>query len=355
MMRFLALFLTACSGGGAVTPPGDETTPAPVPQPAPTTEPAPSTPVPDGPLPVCINELTPDNEHGWQDATGADPDWIELHNPGDTDVLLDGWTIGQDAGERDGAPLDGLTVPAGGFLLLSADGDPTLGPSHLDFQLSGAGQVLALWAPDGRGSVVAFGPTSSDRALARETDCCDTASGCWIPTMRPTPGASNAASLLPTTLLDRAASWRYLEAGSPPAAWFEVGFDDASWDSGPAPLGYGEVVGTTLAGGTPGAYFRGHFSVPSPAALTALRMRLRYDDSAVVYLNGTRIFAHDPPEVPGGYAIGEREPPVESRWHEAEVWRQLLVPGDNLLAASVAQASADSDDLRFELELRAAP
>ncbi len=356
MMRVLAL-LAACSSpsGGR---PGETSAP----EPMTTTPPAPvptATTTTTAPIAVCINEVVPDNEHGWRDETGADPDWVELHNPGDVRIDLDGWRLGQDPADRDGAPLDGLSIEPGGYLVLAADGLPDLGTTHLPFQLSGAGEVLALWSPDDAGSIVAFGATAADRALARETDCCEADSGCWIPTLRPTPGASNAGSLLPTVLVDRGATWRYTEA--PPAGnWASPGFDDSGWTTGPAPLGFGEVVATELDGGDPlarplGAWFRTTFSVADPGGLTAVRSRLRYDDGVVVYLNGTRIFAVNAPETPGAYATGLREEPLESRWHEAEVWRSALIPGDNLLAVAIAQGAADSADLRFELELRAAP
>jgi hypothetical protein len=103
------------------------------------------------------------------------------------------------------------------------------------------------------------------------------------------------------------------------------------------------------------AFFRGTFPVADPSLLVAARLRMRYDDGAVVWLNGVQIFANGGPEAVGAYGTITRDAPVEARWHEAEVWRQALVAGDNVLAVLISQAAPDSDDLRFELELRAAP
>lgn len=59
---------------------------------------------------VVITELMIDS------GAGA-PEWLELHNPGTEDVLLDGCTL-SDAGSASHA-LDGLTVPASGYVIVA--------------------------------------------------------------------------------------------------------------------------------------------------------------------------------------------------------------------------------------------
>ena len=71
---------------------------------------------PPAPLALCVNELMPSTGGAYRAADGTSPDWVELHNPGATDVDLSGWTI---AAEDAVGPLTG-TLPAGGFLLLEA-------------------------------------------------------------------------------------------------------------------------------------------------------------------------------------------------------------------------------------------
>jgi len=48
-------------------------------------------------------------------------------------------------------------------------------------------------------------------------------------------------------------AWKYLDTGAaPPAGWQLPGFDDASWKSGRAPLGYGESrLSSNLRDATP--------------------------------------------------------------------------------------------------------
>ncbi|MFN7145109.1 MAG: lamin tail domain-containing protein, partial [Myxococcota bacterium] len=134
--------------------------------------------VSDAPLELCINEIMPDNEASAQDETLAYADWIELHNPGDAPVVLDGWTITDFRLEPDKHVLGGgLALPPGGFLVLWADALPDTGPDHLAFKLGADGGEVALYAPDGRGSIVTYGPMAADFSLARVPDCC-TGDGC---------------------------------------------------------------------------------------------------------------------------------------------------------------------------------
>lgn len=124
------------------------------------------------PLELCINEFMPNNLQSWTDETGAYADWIELHNPGDTPVFLGGWSITDDAEEPDAHVFgDELTVDIGGFLVLVADGEPSLGPLHLDFRLDNEGEQIGLFRWDGTGEVLTYGKVYNDLSVARLTDC----------------------------------------------------------------------------------------------------------------------------------------------------------------------------------------
>lgn len=148
------------------------------------------------PLQICINEFMADNISSLQDETGEHPDWIELHNPGDQDVELDGWSITDDASDPTKVLLSAeLVVPAGGFLVLFADGRPDLGPEHLDFGLDSSGESVGLYRGDERGAVVNFGQLDADLAAARSSDCC--AGDCWEYVRIGTPGTTNADAPYP--------------------------------------------------------------------------------------------------------------------------------------------------------------
>ncbi|MFH0793802.1 MAG: metallophosphoesterase, partial [bacterium] len=99
------------------------------------------------------------------------------------------------------------------------------------------------------------------------------------------------------------ATWRYRDNGSNQGtAWRETTFDDSSWTTGPAELGYGDGDEATLVsfGGNPNnkyttTYFRRVFQVQDPAQYAGLRFQIIRDDGAVVYLNGTEVFRSNMP------------------------------------------------------------
>lgn len=68
---------------------------------------------------VSRNDVVPD-----PDEPGEKPDWIEIYNPGPTDVLMDGLSITNQRSRPLLFPLpSGIRVPAGGLVTLLIDGD----------------------------------------------------------------------------------------------------------------------------------------------------------------------------------------------------------------------------------------
>jgi hypothetical protein len=141
---------------------------------------------------LCINEYMSSNTASLVLEDTTTPDWIEVHNPTDDDVSLEGWFISDDATEPNKHTLTSdLLVPAGGQLILYADADPEEGPDHLSFNLSKDGEQIVLSGPGDTREVISYGPMASDFSFARSTDCCDT-ENCWIAVSGGTPGATNA-------------------------------------------------------------------------------------------------------------------------------------------------------------------
>src|SRR5206468_2783373 len=99
---------------------------------------------------LTINELMPDNILTIRDDRGAASPWIELYNPTTQDIALAGYGITDDfAAPRKAIVPAGVVVPAGGHLILWADGNAAAGPAHLGVLLSHAGGSLGLARPDG--------------------------------------------------------------------------------------------------------------------------------------------------------------------------------------------------------------
>lgn len=108
-------------------------------------------------------------------AAGAvlyDNDWVELANPGPYPVHAGGLRLTDNAA-RTTLPvaftIPPLTfIPAEGFLVLTADGDPGDGPDHVDFSLNAEQGALALYAGDRRLDLVLMGTQARDRSQTRD-------------------------------------------------------------------------------------------------------------------------------------------------------------------------------------------
>ncbi len=136
--------------------------------------------------PVVLNEFVASNAAGLVDEADATPDWVELYNPTAEDVALDGWFLSDDTSNPERHGLDGLSVPADGFLLLLASGDPRRGAHHLPFRLKAAGEEIVLLSPGGVADAIVYGAREPDVATARVPD----GTGEWQ-NGTPTPGESN--------------------------------------------------------------------------------------------------------------------------------------------------------------------
>ncbi|MEM1206124.1 MAG: metallophosphoesterase family protein [Acidobacteriota bacterium] len=186
----------------------------------------------------------------------------------------------------------------------------------------------------------------------------------------PEPPRSGAS----VPLVAAGAEWRFLDDGSDPGeVWTHLDYDDDGWRSGPAKLGYGEGDEATIVRCRPGwqlgepcpeggpddrhpaTFFRHVFEVEDPAAFSRLRLRLLKDDGAVVYLNGRPVaHANLPPGRPGFDAYAAHAVEDERAWTDYRLEPgRLLSKGRNVLAVQLHQAGGGSDDLAFDLELRA--
>ncbi|MFT4621743.1 MAG: hypothetical protein ACI8PZ_000395 [Myxococcota bacterium] len=142
-------------------------------------------------LAVRVNEFMASNVTAFPvGLEAATPDWIELYNADVVEVDLAGWSVA-DSGDGTPSVLPAMVLPAGGFVLLLADGDPDAGPEHLDFKLAAEGEAVVLRTPRGRvADQVNFGMQAPDVSAARIVDG-DEAAG-WSYRVGGTPGRTNA-------------------------------------------------------------------------------------------------------------------------------------------------------------------
>lgn len=145
---------------------------------------------------LVINEIMASNSNTLQDPDepGEYPDWLELHNPTNAPVSLNGlYFIRGDAPDLTTfAITDGLTIPAQGFLVFFADDDPSQGPLHTNFRLNKDLDTIGLFAdPDGIVEIDrhSYSNQVTDYSLGRDPD----GGPNWRLFNRPTPGRSNNA------------------------------------------------------------------------------------------------------------------------------------------------------------------
>ncbi|MFT7463000.1 MAG: hypothetical protein ACI9EF_001342 [Pseudohongiellaceae bacterium] len=181
------------------------------------------------------------------------------------------------------------------------------------------------------------------------------AAGCWLLLSAPLLCSQ-------TTLVSVGSTWSFLDDGVDPGlSWTALAFDDSSWSAGPAPLGYGGDGPLTAVDFGPDSankftttWFRHEFNVANPASFDFALLRLRRDDGAVAYLNGTEIFRSN---LPTGtinsstFSSSTVSAAEEYSFYSQEVDPALLLVGNNVLAVEVHQRSLSSSDLSFDAAL----
>ncbi|GEM_PF-1468640 len=164
-----------------------------------------------------------------------------------------------------------------------------------------------------------------------------------------------------TSLISTGATWKYRDNGSNQGtAWRDFSFNDSSWSSGAAELGYGDGDEATVVsyGSNPNnkyitTYFRSSFNVTNPSSFVIVNLRIKRDDGAVVYLNGTEVYRTN---MPAGniafdtFASGSADDDGAT-FQLASINPSLLQTGTNVLAVEIHQHSLISSDISFDLDL----
>jgi hypothetical protein len=138
-----------------------------------------------------INEHMADNGAVLADPADGDyEDWFEIYNAGLEDVNLQGFYLTDDPGQPTKFQIQApITVPALGFVLLWADGEPWQGDNHVSFELEAGGGQLSIFDTDGTTQIDShsYGSQSIDVSEGRYPDGVDR----WMLFKSPTPGSPN--------------------------------------------------------------------------------------------------------------------------------------------------------------------
>ena len=260
-------------------------------------------------------------------------------------------------------PLVTLTSPAGGGyfypasnILLSATAIPAAGSIARVEWLSGT-----YWVGETLSSPFEWiwnnAPPGTHHITARATD-----SFGLVGTSAPVTIFVLSETAPWPVIIPAGADWKYLDTGTNAGtAWRAVEFDDSTWKSGPAQLGYGDgdeasviSFGTNAANKYITTYFRHAFTITDAAAFTNLYLRILRDDGAVAYVNSVEVYRANMSPGPVSYneyalvAVGNTD---ETTYFYAKVNPALLRDGTNVLAVEIHQSDPDSSDVSFDLEL----
>ncbi|MFO7638840.1 MAG: lamin tail domain-containing protein [bacterium] len=147
---------------------------------------------------VFINEFMASNSATVADPHGEYDDWVELYNAGETDVRLGAFSLTDDLTVPMKWPFPDTVLPAGGYLLIWADGQPEQGQLHATFKLNAErGEQLGLYETDGDDiffvDTLSFGPQRTDTSRGRLPD----GDSRWQFLPYPTPGRPNSSGISP--------------------------------------------------------------------------------------------------------------------------------------------------------------
>jgi len=145
---------------------------------------------------IIVNEFMAANQNCCDDGTGEYEDFIELYNYGMEAMDIGGFYFtdiitGSFLYHITDSSASETTINAGGFLVIWADADPEQGPLHVDFTLSGSGEDIGIYDPNGSAIIeMSFSSQGEDTSYGRYPD----GAGTWQ-FMNPTPGMANTEEL----------------------------------------------------------------------------------------------------------------------------------------------------------------
>jgi hypothetical protein len=97
---------------------------------------------------IVINEFMASNQITATDQDGEDDDWIELYNSSDEEIDISGYYLSDKSNQIDKWEFPDISISAGGYLIVWADGDTLQSGLHANFKLSAGGESVVLSAPD---------------------------------------------------------------------------------------------------------------------------------------------------------------------------------------------------------------
>ncbi len=166
--------------------------------------------------------------------------------------------------------------------------------------------------------------------------------------------------LAQTPIISSGDAWKYLDDGSNQGTtWRGVSFNDATWASGASQLGYGDGDEATVVSYGPSSsskyittYFRKTLSITTPSQYLNFVLRVKRDDGAVVYVNGTEVYRSNlGTGTVNSTSLATSASDDGATWQSVTLSSSTFVNGSNTIAVEIHQTTASSSDISFDLDL----
>lgn len=160
--------------------------------------------------------------------------------------------------------------------------------------------------------------------------------------------------------------WNHWNSDQPLSSWTDTTYLDSLWSPVATEIGYGDLDETTEIGFGPDSndryitqYVRKDFNISDTTAYSNLIMQVKADDGAIVYLNGTEVVRKNLPIGAIDSSVlatsDLSDSAIENSFDRYIFPVSMLNIGKNTIAVEVHQSSNVSDDMSFDLCLRATP
>ncbi len=150
-------------------------------------------------------------------------------------------------------------------------------------------------------------------------------------------------------------------------SWITLDFNDNTWKRGRQGAGYERSSGyqslisstlnfrTQLYNKTESLYLRYAFDIDDPGVIDGLKLRMKYDDGFVAYLNGKRVVSANAPSSPqwnsGATTTHDDSLAVQFESFDITAHREQLRGGKNILAIHGLNGGLTSSDMLIVTEL----
>jgi hypothetical protein len=310
-----------------------------------------------------ISEFCASNQNGLEDEDDDRPDWIEIHNPDLLPLDLTNWYLTDSASTKTKWRFPAVTIPADGYVVVFASGkDRRVAgqPLHTNFSLSADGEYLGLVRPNGNTVVSQFNPS--------------------YPAQFSDLSYGQPSSVVSTTFFAESAEAHWTipsSAANPASTWRDIAFTPSGWTSTAMGVGYdrntsgvdytlqigpgGNADTAMTNAGNPSCYLRVPFTLPAGTQTVSLKLRVKYDDGFIVWLNGQ-------PLQSGGTQV-RRNFPASPQWNSTATGQRadsdgavfedfnvtesagLLVDGQNVLAIQASNYNVNTTDFLIRPKL----